>query len=136
MWDVWEPTDERLAVSFPYCISMRTTHRSQARRTELDLTRSTVLKPAPGVYSTLVGAEAVLLSQSDGTYYGVNEIGARIWQYCEEGRPLGEAHKALTEEFLASDTQIWADVRGMCRELLRLGLLVVVKPTSTDPLQE
>ena len=41
------------------------------------------------VIAKMVGAEMVLLDYDRGIYYGLNPIGARVWQLLSEGHEVG-----------------------------------------------
>jgi hypothetical protein len=63
------------------------------------------------------GDEVVLLNIESGGYYGLNEVGARIWCLIQEGRSIGEIIKALVKEYEVSEESLRADVRQFLDDL-------------------
>ncbi len=54
--------------------------------------------PAHVVVRELEG-ELVLLDLESGGYFGLNPVGARIWEHLSDGATLNAAHAALMGEF-------------------------------------
>ena len=54
--------------------------------------------PAHVVVRELEG-ELVLLDLESGSYFGLNPVGARIWEHLSDGASLAAAHTALLAEF-------------------------------------
>jgi hypothetical protein len=72
-----------------------------------------------------VGGEAVILHLDDGVYYGLNEVGARVWQLVQEPRRLSEIVDAIVSEYDVSREQCQGDVQGLVHELLEKKLVIV-----------
>lgn len=70
-----------------------------------------------------VGTEMVLLDYDRGIYYGLNPIGAQVWQLLHDGRQVGEIVNILTNEYEAPAETIQADVEALLRDLRERGLL-------------
>lgn len=58
-----------------------------------------VVCASPQQISCDIADEAVLLSMSDGEYYGLNEVAASIWQLIQEPRTVTAVRDALLTEF-------------------------------------
>lgn len=43
--------------------------------------------------------EAVILSLKSGTYYGLNEVGAKVWQLIQQPQTLSSIREALLSEY-------------------------------------
>jgi hypothetical protein len=69
--------------------------------------------------------EAVLLDLASETYFGLNEVGTRIWQLIETAPSLSEVHSALCTEFDADATRIKHDLLALVGELSKAGLVTV-----------
>lgn len=71
------------------------------------------------LYSELQ-SEGVILSLTNGTYYGVNEVGASIWKAIQEPVPFQAIHNAVMNEYdVDSETcqqQILAFLKKMFNE--------------------
>jgi hypothetical protein len=86
---------------------------------------ATVRVPDDVVFRELDG-EAVVLNLESGMYFGLDEVGTRIWQLVEEHRSLRRALDALIDEFDASDSQLERDLLQFVEQLCAKGLAVIV----------
>ena len=80
----------------------------------------------PQVMARQVGEETVILDLPSGTYFGLDPIGARMWQLMGEGRTLGEVCEAMLEEYEVSREDIESDVLKLAAELLAKQLINAV----------
>ncbi len=69
--------------------------------------------------------EAVILELASGQYYGLDEVGTRMWQLLRHHGCLRPAYQALLEEYQVSQDQLRRDllefVEGLAaRKLLEL----------------
>lgn len=71
-----------------------------------------------------LGEDCVMLDLASGTYFGLDPVGARLWQLLAEGRTVAEACEVLAGEYDASREQIESDVDLLVTELAANGLVV------------
>jgi hypothetical protein len=90
-------------------------HRSPAMITLS--TRVTV--PTPVLFRDLEG-EAVILETESGRYYGLNEIGTRIWSLLQIHEEIGPAYNQLLEEYTVGPDQL-------CKDFLQFVELLVAR---------
>jgi hypothetical protein len=64
-----------------------------------------------------LGGEAVLLELSRGVYFGLDEVGTRIWGLLGGGRSLQETVAALVDEYDVTEQQGAEDLLALVREL-------------------
>ena len=76
------------------------------------------------VACTLEG-EAVILHLEDGVYYGLNEVGTRVWQLVQVPRNVEQIVHALVEEFDVQPERCQKDVGAIIAELAARGLVTV-----------
>jgi len=76
------------------------------------------------VMARTVGDETVILDLASGTYFGLDPIGARIWQLMGEGKALAEICATMLEEYEVEHEQLETDVLRLTSELLERGLVV------------
>jgi hypothetical protein len=76
------------------------------------------------VSSDLAG-EAIILSLSSGVYYGLNEVGASIWNLIQRPRTIREIHEALLQDYDVEASQCEQDILTLLTELLEVGLIEV-----------
>lgn len=90
---------------------------------ELSLRDSLAIRP--DVVFRRLDEEAVLLDLKSGKYFGLNEVGARIWQLVAESRTLGEILDTLHQEYATERHVLERDLLEVARELCARGLLEV-----------
>jgi coenzyme PQQ biosynthesis protein PqqD len=61
--------------------------------------------------------ELVLLDLDAGTYFALNEVGARVWELCDGEHGLAEIVSSIEAEFEAPRGVIEKDVRALLDEL-------------------
>jgi len=66
-----------------------------------------------------VGDETVILHAGNGTYYGLDPIGSRIWQMLQQGLTPAQSCERIATEFAVPLDQVEADARIFLSDLLR-----------------
>lgn len=66
--------------------------------------------------------EAVLLDLESEVYFGLDDVGTRIWSLLEADRPLGEVHRLLLAEYEVAAEELWRDLAELVERLLAAGL--------------
>lgn len=79
----------------------------------------------PDVLLQEVQGEAVLLNLTSGNYFGLNEVGTRMWAVCTSSPSLHEAVEVLLGEYDVDRERLSRDVRNLVERLVEHGLLVV-----------
>jgi len=69
--------------------------------------------------------EAVILNLASSTYFGLDEVGTRIWQLCEAHGSLQVVLDSMQREFDAPDDTLQLDLLTFVDELVSKGLLTV-----------
>jgi Coenzyme PQQ synthesis protein D (PqqD). len=69
------------------------------------------------VMARQVGEETVILDLANGTYFGLNPVGARIWQLMGEGKTLAEICETMLAEYDVSRENIERDVLKLAEDL-------------------
>ena len=77
------------------------------------------------VMTRVVGDENVILDLANGTYYGLDPVGARIWQLIGEGRTLEQICEATLAEYDATREDIERDVLTLVQKLAERQLVSV-----------
>ena len=75
------------------------------------------MKPRDGVIAKMVGSEMVLLDYDRGIYYGLNPVGARVWQLLGDGSTVDQIIDRLTDEYDVARATLEADVTALLRDL-------------------
>lgn len=69
--------------------------------------------------------EAVLLDLKSGTYFGLNEVGARAWHLIVERGSLARVLEALAEEFDVEREIVERDLLALAAQLVARNLASV-----------
>jgi len=77
------------------------------------------------VMARQVGQETVILDLASGTYFGLDPVGARIWQLMAEGKTLAEVCEAMLAEYEVTAEKIELDVLALAQELSAKQLISV-----------
>jgi hypothetical protein len=77
------------------------------------------------VMSRQVGDETVILDLTSGMYFGLDPVGARIWQLLSEGHQVDAVVTSLLNEYEVSEEQLRQDVETLVSELISRGLVEV-----------
>lgn len=87
------------------------------------MTPESVFEPAPDVVFRDLGGEAVLLHLGTATYFGLDDVGTRVWQLVVDGRSVREVCAALAAEYDAPTEDIERDVSDLLDRLMKKDLL-------------
>ena len=68
------------------------------------------------VSSDLAG-EAVILDLKSGVYYGLNPVGASIWNLIQEPRTINEVRDAILAQYEVEPEQCDRDIKALLEEL-------------------
>ena len=67
--------------------------------------------------STSLGAETVILGMEDGVYYGLDAVGARVWELLASPRLVAELVRVIVGEFDVTPEQCERDVLALLDDL-------------------
>ena len=76
-----------------------------------------------GVLAQQAEDELVLLDVQAGSYFALNEVGARVWELCDGSRSFADILGTVGAEFDAPTDVIERDVRGLLEDLACDGLV-------------
>ena len=69
--------------------------------------------------------EAVLLNLQSGTYFGLNPLGARIWELIQRPVKVSDVHQELLKEYEVDSSQCEADLLTFLKSLQAHRLITV-----------
>lgn len=70
-----------------------------------------------------LGGEAVILHTGRGIYFGLNEVGADIWNLLQQPRAVPEICEAITQSYAVSPQDCERDVCDLLKQLSEAGLI-------------
>ena len=85
---------------------------------------SRVVASGSEVHCDLAG-EMVILNLDSGVYYGMNSVGARVWELLKEPRTIRELCDSISGEFEVEDSTCLADLIALLEDLQGAGLVQV-----------
>lgn len=87
------------------------------------MTLDTVVVKTKDHLSSNLGGEEVILDLSSGTYYGLDEVGARIWTLIGEPSTIQDVCDQLIAEYNAEQSVIERDALRFLEKLDDEGLI-------------
>ena len=78
---------------------------------------------SPEVISQEVSGETVLLDLESENYFGLDEVGTRIWQLIKEKDDLQAIYNTLLDEYEVEESRLQADLEALLGEISKLGLV-------------
>lgn len=82
-----------------------------------------------------VAGESVLLDLKSETYFGLDEVGTRMWQVLASGLTLERACQVLSIEYAADPKLLRGDLEDLVERLVNHGLLDLY-PAQSAPLED
>ncbi len=75
------------------------------------------------VLSQELSGETVLLDLQGEVYFGLNDVGTRIWQLLKQENSIAQTLAILEKEYQVSREQLESDVGRLLKKLIKEGLL-------------
>jgi hypothetical protein len=85
---------------------------------------------AADVMAREVGDEVVILNLATGTYFGLDPVGARVWQLIGENKNLFEIREVLLSEYEVQAADLETDLTTLLDALLHEGLIRMERGTE------
>ena len=90
------------------------------------LTLSSRVQVAPEVVSCDLAGEAAILDMKDGIYYGLDPVGASIWNLIQQPAILEEVRDRILNEYDVEEDECQEDLLELVGQLVENGLVVVL----------
>jgi len=91
----------------------------------LQLDSTSIVVAAKDHPAATVGEETVILATCAGKYYGVNTVGARIWQIVQVPTSVADIRDAIVTEYEVDPQRCEMDVISLVNEMLQVRLVEV-----------
>lgn len=69
--------------------------------------------------------ESIVLDLSNENYYGLDEIGTKMWQTLASMHTIQDAYNALLQEYDVEPEQLRQDLEDLVAQLVENGLLIL-----------
>ena len=90
-----------------------------------EISRDSVVVVSNDQISADLAAEAAILNLKSGVYYGLDPVGARIWQLLHEPRTIAQIESVLALEYDVDVNQCAIDLLAFVEKLAAEGLVEV-----------
>lgn len=90
------------------------------------VTAMTRVRAGPNVHAREFDGELILVDLQGGDYFGLDEIGGRVWRELADGRTPTEIAALLADEYDVTPSQLLADVVSLLTDLAERGLVAEV----------
>lgn len=84
-----------------------------------------VITLSPDVISQEVSGETVLLDLNSENYFGLDEVGTRIWQLIESSGKLQDIYDTLLAEYEVEADQLLEDMEQLLTDIEKAGLVTL-----------
>ncbi len=91
------------------------------------ITLNDTLVAEPDLMMADLEGEAVLLNAQTGRYYGLNDVGTRIWTLVAEPTPVSDVVEALKDEYDVDPLQLEGDILRFVEDMVARRLVDVRK---------
>jgi len=81
------------------------------------------VKISSEVLTQEVGGETVILDLKSEGYFGLDEIGTRMWQLIQEQKNLQSVTETMLNEYDVDPDQLKTDIKNLLNELVKSGLV-------------
>jgi hypothetical protein len=78
---------------------------------------------SPDQVSCDLGGEAAILHLKTAIYYGLDPVGARVWDLLRTPKTLAELRDAILEEYDVDPARCESDLRDLLEKLAAAGLI-------------
>ena len=95
------------------------------------ITVESTIVVAPGLTAAHLGDEAVLLDTNSGRYYGLNELGARIFELAKSTSAVRDIMATLLREYKVEEERLKDDLIAFLQVMEERGLIQVSNGKAT-----
>jgi hypothetical protein len=72
-----------------------------------------------------LGDESAILNMKNSVYYGVNPVGATVWNLLKEAKTVGQIRDAILNEYEVDEVRCEKELFALLEEMRREGLIEV-----------
>lgn len=91
----------------------------------MKLTADSVVVVSRDQMASDIAGETVILGLSAGRYYGLDAVGARIWQLIQTPKTLADVRETLVHEYDVEPGRCEADLLQLLEQMLAAGLVEI-----------
>ncbi|MGA8014174.1 MAG: PqqD family protein, partial [Candidatus Acidiferrales bacterium] len=95
-----------------------------------DLSIHSIVIATPEQVSCPLGEESAILNLKNTVYYGLNPVGARVWNLLQQARSVGELRDALLDEYDVEEVRCERDLLELLERMRVEGLILVTNAAA------
>ena len=88
---------------------------------------TTIVSTDPENVCCDLAGEAIILAMKSGTYFGLNSVGARVWNLLSQPRSFGEVCQLILDEYDVTPEQCRRDLTQLFQRMAERGLVRLEK---------
>lgn len=89
------------------------------------ISKQSIVTASEGQISSGIANEVAILNLKSGMYYGLNEVGARIWQLISEPKTVEEVYETVLKEYEVEPECLEQNLLDVLQQLADHGLIEV-----------
>lgn len=97
---------------------------------DADLSIHSIVIATPEQVSCPLGEESAILNLKNTVYYGLNPVGARVWNLLQQARSVGELRDALLDEYDVEEVRCERDLLELLERMRIEGLILVTNAAA------
>jgi hypothetical protein len=97
---------------------------------EAPLSLNSIVVASPKQVSCALGEEAAILNTQNSVYYGMNEVGASVWELLKAPRRVSDLRDEILREYEVDEERCERDVLALLEKLRSEGLIEVRQGTA------
>lgn len=91
----------------------------------MTLSRESIVVVSKDQMASDIAGETVILGLTAGRYYGLDAVGARIWQLIQTPTAISEVERAIVSEYEVDPERCRQDLISLLRKMIDAGLVEV-----------
>jgi hypothetical protein len=96
-----------------------------AAKVDAPLSLQTTVMVTSQQVSCPLGDESAILNMKNSVYYGVNPVGATVWNLLKEAKTVGQIRDAILDEYEVDEVRCEKDLFALLEEMRSEGLIEV-----------
>lgn len=72
-----------------------------------------------------VSGETVILDLKNESYFGLDEVGTRIWKLLQQGKDIQSITETMLDEYDVEEKQLGKDIQALLSQLNEAGIITL-----------
>ena len=91
----------------------------------MNISSSSIIVVSKDQMASDIGGETVILGLTGGRYYGLDPVGARVWQLIQKPTTVAEVARTMVSEYEVDPERCLSDLLALLRNMVDAGLVEV-----------